>query len=136
MNIRCKFDGGKLYNRCNHGSWHSRYYGGALLKNVGVAWSPIIWHKVTGVKPGQAYTEYYRTRAHQLLTTLKTKQKPEIRIHAQKRKMASPSQSCSKKARKEYGEHVLDVIHVQDIPKVELEQQCQKYMNIHSNLRG
>ena len=24
MSVRCKFDDGKMYNRCNRGSWHGR----------------------------------------------------------------------------------------------------------------
>ncbi len=35
MNIRAKFDGGKMYNRSNRSSWHARCYGGALRMNVG-----------------------------------------------------------------------------------------------------
>ena len=30
MNIRCKFDGGKMYNKCFKGSFCARCYGGAL----------------------------------------------------------------------------------------------------------
>ena len=30
MHIRTKFDGGKVHNLCNRGSWHARCYGGAL----------------------------------------------------------------------------------------------------------
>ncbi|VDI56717.1 Hypothetical predicted protein [Mytilus galloprovincialis] len=33
MHIRTKFDGGKVHNHCNRGSWHARFYGGAQRMN-------------------------------------------------------------------------------------------------------
>jgi hypothetical protein len=38
MAIRTKFDGGKMYNRCNRGSWHARCFGGVLRQNFGPEW--------------------------------------------------------------------------------------------------
>lgn len=34
MAVRCKFDGGKVINRCGKGSWNTRCYGGALRKTL------------------------------------------------------------------------------------------------------
>ena len=45
MHIRTKFDGGKLFNHCSRGSWHSRCYAGGLRFNNGPKWSPIVWGK-------------------------------------------------------------------------------------------
>jgi len=84
------------------------------------------------VKPGQAYAEQYRNRAHHHPTTLKTKQKQEIKARAHKRKMYSLIQSSGKKARKEYGKQVLDVIP--DIHQAELEDECQRFVVTHINL--
>ena len=47
MSLRCKFDGGKLVNRCQCGSWHARSYGAALRKNMGMSWAPTVWEQVT-----------------------------------------------------------------------------------------
>ena len=127
MFIRCKFDGGKVFNRCNRGSWHSRCYGGALRKNFGPAWSPVIWHKVTGVKPGSTFTSHYRQRALNLLRSQKSKKKPEVKARAYKRKQVSSRQSASKKAKKEYGEEALDV--VPDITSEELEKSCKNFLS-------
>ncbi|KAK3104196.1 hypothetical protein FSP39_025198 [Pinctada imbricata] len=66
MSIRCKFDGGKTKNRCQRGSWHARCYGGGLRKNFGAAWSPIVWHRSTGITPGNIFTGHYHRRAHDL----------------------------------------------------------------------
>lgn len=35
MHIRTKFDGGKVHNLYNRGSWHARCYGGALTAILG-----------------------------------------------------------------------------------------------------
>jgi hypothetical protein len=47
-----KFDGGKVYNLCNRGSWHARCYGGALRMNLGPEWSCKVWEDSTGTEPG------------------------------------------------------------------------------------
>lgn len=36
MYIRCKFDGGKIYNLCNRGLWYVWCYGGVLCMNYGL----------------------------------------------------------------------------------------------------
>ena len=51
MHIRTKFDGGKVYNLCNRGSWHERCYGGALRMNLGPEWSCKVWEDSTGTEP-------------------------------------------------------------------------------------
>ncbi|CAC5412862.1 unnamed protein product [Mytilus coruscus] len=56
MHIRCKFDGGKLYNLCNRGSWHGRCFGGGLRMNFGPEWSPKVWQKTTATQPGFYFT--------------------------------------------------------------------------------
>ena len=52
MAIRCEFDGGKVMNRCGKGSWNTRCYGGALRKNLGVAWSPLTFQTTTKTQAG------------------------------------------------------------------------------------
>ncbi len=48
MHIRCKFDGGKVVNRSQSGSWENRCCGAGIQKNVGKTWGPIMWEKMTG----------------------------------------------------------------------------------------
>jgi hypothetical protein len=48
MHIRTKFDGGKVHNLYNGGSWHARCYGGALRMNMGPQWSCKVWESFTG----------------------------------------------------------------------------------------
>ena len=48
MHIRTKVDGGKMFNHCSRGSWHTHCYAGGLRFNNGPKWSPIVWEKTTG----------------------------------------------------------------------------------------
>ncbi|CAG2211913.1 unnamed protein product [Mytilus edulis] len=46
MHMRSKFDGGKMFNHCNRGSWHTRCYGAALRLNRGPKWSTSTWQDI------------------------------------------------------------------------------------------
>ena len=43
MSIRCKFEGGKVINRSQSGSWEFRCIGAGLRKNLGSSWGPQTW---------------------------------------------------------------------------------------------
>ncbi|CAG2207135.1 unnamed protein product [Mytilus edulis] len=60
MHIRTKFDGGKVYNLCNRGSWHARCYGGALRMNLDPQWSCQAWETCTATEPGKHFTARYK----------------------------------------------------------------------------
>ncbi len=45
MHIRAKFDGGKVINRCQSGSWEHRCMGAGLQQNIGREWGPGVWKK-------------------------------------------------------------------------------------------
>ena len=51
MQIRCKFDGGKVINRSQSGSFQFRCYGAGLQKNLGKTWGVSMWEKMTGDYP-------------------------------------------------------------------------------------
>ena len=55
MHIRCKFDGKKLINRSQSGSWEARCAGAALRVNEGPEWGPICWEKITKSTNNQTY---------------------------------------------------------------------------------
>ncbi len=48
MQIRCKFDGGKVVNRIQSGSFQFRCSGAGLQKNLGKTWGVSMWEKMTG----------------------------------------------------------------------------------------
>jgi hypothetical protein len=125
MNIRCKFDGGKMTNRCFRGSFYARCYGGGLRSTRGPAWSPMVYSKVTGLRPDQVFMETYRQRAKHYVRTVKRQRKPETKLNRYKRKMNFSKQNKSKKAKQSYGKNVL--LDTQDLPSEELEKLCEEY---------
>ena len=53
MNMRCKFDGGKFYNRIKRGGFQHRCYGAGLQFQMGSDWSSQVWSRATGTEPGE-----------------------------------------------------------------------------------
>ena len=43
MGIRCKFDGGKVINCSQSGSWEHQCMGAGLRLNIGPNWGPKVW---------------------------------------------------------------------------------------------
>lgn len=55
MHIRCKFDGGKVINRSQHGSWQHRSMGAGLEQNYGLMWGPKVWNEMTSDAPNAVF---------------------------------------------------------------------------------
>ena len=51
MHVRSKFDGGKVINRSQSGSWEHRCMGAGLQHNLGKEWGPNMWSKMTTSTP-------------------------------------------------------------------------------------
>ena len=64
MNIRCKFDGGKFYNRVQRGSFQHRCYGAGLRFQMGPDWSSLAWSRATGTEPGTITAEHSARERH------------------------------------------------------------------------
>ena len=58
MGIRCKFDGGKVLNRIQRGSFQHRCNGAGLRFQLGPDWTSRVWHSVTGQEPGEVMRAY------------------------------------------------------------------------------
>ena len=57
MHIRAKFDGGKVINRSQSGSWEHRCMGAGLQQNTGKEWGPVVWSKMTNSSPNQVFID-------------------------------------------------------------------------------
>ena len=123
--MRTKFDGGKVFNHCSRGLWHTRCFAGGLRCNEGPKWSPLVWEKSTGTEPGQQFNAVYDQRRERLLIDNKNKRKPENKVKRWKRKMKGLSESNTKKARLEYGKEARDV--QPDISTEELNKLISKF---------
>ena len=73
MGIHCKFDGGKVYNRNQRGSFHHRCYGAGLRFQFGPDWASQIWQQVTGEEPGEVMRQYYDSQAQHHMKDMKRK---------------------------------------------------------------
>ena len=109
MSIRCKFYGGKQYNRCHRGSWHARCHGAGLRSSIGAMWSPVAWKKVTGRVPYASCSTYYSKQERRRQVEKKCKTKPEQRLKRQKGKYQCVVDYHKKKAKLSYGEQALIV---------------------------
>ena len=63
MHIRCKFDGRKVINRSQSGSWQHRCMGAGLEQNRGSMWGPQTWNAMTEDTPNSVYTEVAQSTA-------------------------------------------------------------------------
>ena len=125
MHIRCKFDGGKVANKCFRGSFFARCYGGALRSLKGPAWSPMVYHQVTGIRPDSVYINTYRIRSKRHIQTVKSQNKTTNKDRKRKRKHEIQKQGVSKKARLKYGKEILD--DRDDISSSDLTKEMEEY---------
>ena len=56
MHIRAKFDGGKVINRSQSGSWEHRCMGAGLRQNMGMEWGPQTWKSMTSTSPNKTFS--------------------------------------------------------------------------------
>ena len=132
MHIRTKFDGGKVYNLCNRGSWHARCYGGALRMNLGPEWSCKVWEDSTGTEPGYHFRKLYSRRDQTLNISLKHKSKSNGQHMRWKKNIATIKPSTTKKARQAYGPEAIDI--TDDVYQSDLDQLQQSFIENHVNL--
>ncbi|VDI47752.1 Hypothetical predicted protein [Mytilus galloprovincialis] len=132
MHIRTKFDGGKVYNICNRGSWHARCYGGALRMNLGPQWSCKVWESSTGTEPGFFYRKLYARHEQTLANSTRYKSKPSVHQLRWKKKFSSLKTSTTRKATRAYGPEATDV--VEDVSTTVLQKLQDKFLQTHINL--
>ena len=56
MHVRSKYDGGKVINRSQSGSWGHRCMGAGLQHNLGKQWGPEVWKGMTSASPNKIFT--------------------------------------------------------------------------------
>ena len=132
MHIRTKFDGGKMYNHCNRGSWHTRCYAGALRVNEGPKWSPAVWTKATGTTAGENFDLEYERREKCVENNNTWKNTKESKLKRWKRKVKSNKESSRVVGRREYGKEARDV--EPDMCQEELNKNIEKYMEKEINI--
>ena len=71
--IRAKFDGGKVINRSQSGSWEARCSGAGLRANEGPEWGPKTWERVTGEAANPVFAAASAEKARQVEVDRKRK---------------------------------------------------------------
>ncbi len=56
MHVRSKYDGGKVINRSQSGSWEHRCMGAGLQQNLGKDWGPSVWSNLTKSTPNSVFS--------------------------------------------------------------------------------
>ena len=81
MHIRCKFDGGKVINRSQSGSWQHRCMGAGLEQNHGSTWGPKVWNLMTEDAPNSISSEVAQSAT--------TKAEKQLKCHRAKKQILS-----------------------------------------------
>jgi hypothetical protein len=103
MHVRSKFDGGKVINRSQAGSWEFRSVAAGLQHNRGRAWGPDTWKELTLSAPNPIFSSVAETLLKKAEKEKKCKELPEVK---QKRRQSKYSQADnSSEARKAYTRH-------------------------------
>lgn len=103
MQVRCKFDGGKVVNRSQSGSWEHRCSGAGLQQNLGRSWGPPTWEKMTTSPPNQVFIDTAKSFAKKVAKTRKRKATEEAKESRRRSKHSRSDDSVA--ARKAYSRH-------------------------------
>lgn len=79
MHIRSKYDGGKVINRSQSGSWEHRCMGAGLQQNFGKEWGPPIWKQMTRSSPTKVFTDTAKRSAKKASYEKKRKASEEVK---------------------------------------------------------
>lgn len=103
MQIRCKFDGGKVINRSQSGSWEHCCSGAGLQKNLGKCCGPLTWEKMTGFPASQVFVDTAESSAKKADKDRKRKATEEAKDSQRRSKYSRNDNSIA--ARKAYSHH-------------------------------
>ena len=103
MHIRTKFDGGKVVNRSQSGSWEHRCMGAGLQQNIGKNWGPSAWKEMACSSPNKVFCNTAERSAKKASNEKKQKSTEEVKT---RRRMSRYSRTGeSSEARKAYSRH-------------------------------
>ena len=123
MHIRAKFDGGKVVNRSQSGSWEHRCMGAGLRQNMGTEWGPQTWKNITTTSPNKIFSTAADHSAKKVEADRKRKATDKAKESRRKSKYIRLDDTAA--ARSAYNRHDGGISPEQvddDIPTGELEQ--------------
>ena len=104
MHIRTKFEGGKVINRSQSGSWEVRCAGAGLHANKGPEWGPRTWKRITGKVANDVFVRTAAEKARQVEKDRKRKATDEAKASRRASKYAKTNDD-SLQARSDYTRH-------------------------------
>ena len=102
MHTRCKFDGGRVINRSQSGSWEYRCMGAGLRLNMGHTWGPTTWSEMTK-QTNPVYSEAMTTSMKKADQDRKRKATAEAKESRRQSKYSRVDETQA--ARKAYSRH-------------------------------
>ena len=124
MHIRSKFDGAKVINRSQSGSWEHCCMGSALQQNIGKQWGPQVWQNITNSTPNTVFAETAKLSADKQKKNKKRKEREDVKAKRRSRKYAR-TEDDTHAARRAYRRQDGDIAPDEcsgDVPPEHLEQ--------------
>ena len=103
MHMRSKYDGGKVINRSQSGSWEHRCMGAGLQQNEGKEWGPRLWKEMTNRSPSKVFSHAVQQSAKK--ASYEKKRKATERVKKQRRMRKYLRKNETAQARKAYSRH-------------------------------
>lgn len=130
MHIRTKFDGGKVINRSQSGSWEGRCMGAGLQQNLGKDWGPKVWRQMSGESPNKIFTDVMDSSVKRVERDRKRKATEKAKESRRRSKYARTDDSIA--ARRAYSRHDQGVVPKEissDLPEEHLLELMHSYYN-------
>ena len=103
MHVRSKYDGGKVINRSQSGSWEHRCMGAGLQQNLGKQWGPEVWKGMTSASPNKIFTSTVERSARRSSKNKERKGKEDVK--AKRRASKYQGGDDTQAARRAYNRH-------------------------------
>lgn len=132
MHVRSKYDGGKVINRSQSGSWENRCMGAGLQHNHGKEWGPNMWSQMTTSPPNEIFSTTAETSARKKDKDCERKARDDVKARRRKGKYSRKDNSVA--ARKAYSRHDNEVEPddvTDDISPDILDEMKQRYYQTH-----
>ena len=128
MHVTCKFDGGKVINHLQRGSWQHRCMGAGSEQNHGPTWGPKVWNAMTNENPNSVFSEAAQTTAKKNKNQRKRKATEDSKRKRWESKYSRTDNSLA--AKRAYSCHEGDVLPedvVDDVSQEHLQQLKDSY---------
>ena len=130
MHIRTKYDGGKVINRSQSGSWEHRSMGAALQQNMGREWGLTVWKQMAEASPNKVFkgtADCYEKTVVNNRKRMATEKAKERR--RQSKYMQIDDSDAARRAYSRHDDGILPNEVTDDIPQEHLKHLMDTYYN-------